>query len=252
MTVHFVGAGPGSPDLITLRAQRLLSQADVVIHAGSLVNPVLLDYVQPDCHLHDSAEMTLDEVIAVMEEAEALDKMTVRLHSGDPSLYGAIHEQMRALDSRSIGYDICPGVSSFSAAAAALQIEYTVPETTQSLVITRMAGRTPMPRSESVAEFAQHGSSMVIFLSTTLLTKVTDDLIRAGRRPSDPARIVYKASWPDEQVYPCTIGTLADTAEAHGIRSTALIVVGPCLNESDAVSRLYADNFSTGFREAKT
>jgi precorrin-4/cobalt-precorrin-4 C11-methyltransferase len=251
MTVHFVGAGPGAADLITLRGHRLLESADVVIHAGSLVNPALLDAVRPGCRLFDSATMTLDEVVAAMRDAESRCEMTVRLHSGDPSLYGAIHEQMRALDRLGIDYDVCPGVSSFCGAAAALRLEYTVPEVTQSVVITRMPGRTPMSAGESVAGFARHGSTMVIFLSTGLLDALTADLIAGGRGPDDPAAVVYKATWPDERILRCTIGTLCATATEHGITSTALIVVGPCLDVSATVSRLYADDFATGFREAK-
>ncbi|MDR2974707.1 MAG: precorrin-4 C(11)-methyltransferase [Propionibacteriaceae bacterium] len=250
MTVHFIGAGPGAPDLITVRGQNLLAQADVIIYAGSLVNPALLDKARPGCEIHDSATMTLDQTIDVIQTAQAAGKMTVRLHSGDPSLYGAIHEQMRRLDQLGIDYDICPGVSSFSAAAAALRIEYTVPEVTQSVIVTRMPGRTPMPPREAVAELARHGSSMVIFLSTGLLNELSADLIAAGHSPEEPAAIVHKASWPDERVVGCTIATLATAAAEQGIRSTALIVVGPCLTHSDKVSRLYAADFSTEFRQA--
>ena len=251
MTVYFVGAGPGAADLITLRGQRLLAGADVVIYAGSLVNPALLDAVRPGCRLFDSATMTLDDVLAVIVEAEGRGETTVRLHSGDPSLYGAISEQMRALDRLGIAYDVCPGVSSFSGAAAALQVEYTVPEVTQSVVITRMPGRTPMPAGESMAGFARHGSTMVVFLSAGLLEQLAAELVAGGRSPDESAAIVYKATWPDERVFACTIGTLAATAAANGIRSTALIVVGPCLDPSGNVSRLYANDFATGFREAR-
>ena len=248
MTVHFVGAGPGAVDLITVRGLNLLAKADIVIYAGSLVNPDLLDSARPDCQRYDSSRMTLDKVLDVIVQAEVLGRTTVRLHSGDPSLYGAIHEQMRALDRLGIEYDVCPGVSSFSAAAAALRIEYTVPEVTQSLVLTRMPGRTPMPQGETVSGFARHGSSMVVFLSTGLLEELTEQLITGGRSSGDPAAIVYKASWPDEQVLLCTVGTLSSTASEHGISSTALIIVGPCLEDHSTLSRLYAEDFSTGLR----
>ena len=251
MTVHFIGAGPGAADLITLRGQRLIAAADVIIHAGSLVNPALLAGTRPGCALHDSATMTLDETTAVIAAAEAQGWTTVRLHSGDPSLYGAIHEQMRRLDALGIGYDICPGVSSFSAAAAALGIEYTVPEVTQSVVITRLPGRTPMPPGEALAGFARHGSSLVIFLSTGLLPELTNQLVEGGYRPDDPAAIVYKASWPDEQIVRCTVGSLAEAAAGHGITATALIVVGPCLADAATASRLYAADFATGWRGAR-
>ena len=251
MTVHFIGAGPGAVDLITLRGHKLLSEADVVIHAGSLVNPAVLDYVKPECVMHDSAKMTLDEVLSVIREAEATGLTTVRLHSGDPSLYGAIGEQMRQLDALGIAYDICPGVSSFSGAAAALQVEYTVPEITQSVIITRMPGRTPMPVGEEMAGLASHGSTMVIFLSTGLLDGLVTELQAGGRSADDLAAIVYKATWPEQRVFPCTIGTLAATATENNLQNTALIVVGPCLSDSQTLSRLYADDFATGFREIK-
>ncbi|MDR1237573.1 MAG: precorrin-4 C(11)-methyltransferase [Propionibacteriaceae bacterium] len=252
MTVHFVGAGPGAVDLITLRGSRLIAAADVIIYAGSLVNPGLLESARADARLHDSAKMTLDEIVTVIAEAERRNETVVRLHSGDPSLYGATHEQMRALDRLGIDYDTCPGVSSFSGAAAALGIEYTVPERTQSVVITRMPGRTSMPEGEDVASLARHGSTMVIFLSTGLLDGLASQLVAGGHDRCEPAAIVYKATWPDELVLTCTIGTLAATARANGIESTALIVVGPCLGESQTVSRLYADDFATGLREARS
>jgi precorrin-4/cobalt-precorrin-4 C11-methyltransferase len=251
MSVHFVGAGPGAADLITVRGQRLLAAADVIVYAGSLVNPVLLGQARPGCRIHDSARMTLDEVLAVMAAADARGEMTVRLHSGDPSLYGAIHEQMRALDRLGIAYDLCPGVSSFAGAAAALHVEYTVPEITQSVIITRMPGRTPMPAGESMAAMSHHGSTMVVFLSTGLLDALAADLIAGGRTATDPAALVHKATWPDERVVTCTIGTLPAAARAHGIHSQALIVVGPCLSEASTVSRLYAADFATTFREAR-
>ncbi|MDR1450583.1 MAG: precorrin-4 C(11)-methyltransferase [Propionibacteriaceae bacterium] len=251
MTVHFVGAGPGASDLITLRGSRLLAAADVIVFAGSLINPDLLTLARPDAALHDSSALALDDIIAILAAAERRGARTVRLHSGDPSLYGAIHEQMRALDRLGIAYDVCPGVSSFSGAAAALRIEYTVPERTQSVVITRLPGRTPTPAGEEAAGFARHGSTMVFFLSTGLLDELASQLVAGGRAPDDPAAIVYKATWPDELTVRCTIATLADSARANGVKATALVVVGPCLDESSTVSRLYADSFSTGLRKGR-
>ena len=163
--IHFVGAGCGAADLITVRGKALLEQADVIVYAGSLVNPALLAYKKEGCRVYDSARMTLEEVLAVMQEAEAAGLDTVRLHTGDPCLYGAIREQMDQLDHRGIPYDYCPGVSAFSGAAAALKMEYTLPEISQSVIITRMAGRTPVPERESVRSFAAHGATMVLFLS---------------------------------------------------------------------------------------
>ena len=248
--IHFVGAGSGAPDLITIRGKNYLEQADVIIYAGSLVNPALLDYAKPGCEIFNSATMTLEEVIAQMERAEKENKMTVRLHTGDPCLYGAIREQMDRLKERKIDFDVCPGVSSFCGAAAALEAEYTLPNVSQSVIITRMAGRTPVPERESIRSFAAHGATMVIFLSTGLLRELSDELIAGGYAPDTPAAIVYKATWPDEKVMRCTVADLHDTAERNHVRKTALIVVGHCLGSDYELSRLYAADFSTEFREA--
>lgn len=248
--IHFVGAGSGAADLITIRGKSYLEQADVIIYAGSLVNPALLDYAKPGCEIFNSATMTLEEVIAQMERAEQEHKMTVRLHTGDPCLYGAIREQMDRLTALGIAYDVCPGVSSFCGAAAALQAEYTLPNVSQSVIITRMAGRTPVPERESIRSFAAHGATMVIFLSTGLLKELSAELMAGGYGADTPAAIVYKATWPDEKVMRCTVGTLYETAQANSVRKTALIVVGHCLEGEYDLSRLYAADFSTEFREA--
>ena len=248
--IHFVGAGSGAPDLITIRGKNYLEQADVIIYAGSLVNPALLDYAKPGCQIFNSATMTLEEVIAQMERAEKENKMTVRLHTGDPCLYGAIREQMDRLKERKIDFDVCPGVSSFCGAAAALEAEYTLPNVSQSVIITRMAGRTPVPERESIRSFAAHGATMVIFLSTGLLRELSAELIAGGYAPDTPAAIVYKATWPDEKVMRCTVADLHDTAERNHVRKTALIVVGHCLGSDYDLSRLYAADFTTEFREA--
>jgi precorrin-4/cobalt-precorrin-4 C11-methyltransferase len=251
MTVNFIGAGPGAADLITLRGAKLLGEADVVIYAGSLVNPELLELTKPGAEIHDSAKLTHEQVMDIIVTAEQRGYTTVRLHSGDPSLYGAIHEQIRNLEELGIEYDICPGVSSFSGAAAALGIEYTVPELTQSVVITRMPGRTPVPAAENLAAFAKHGSSMVIFLSTGLLDGLSKQLQAGGRDAEEPAAIVYRATWPDQRVILTTVGNLAQAARDEGISNTALIVTGPCLTDSGNRSRLYAADFTTGFRIAE-
>ena len=248
--IHFVGAGSGAPDLITIRGKNYLEQADVIIYAGSLVNPALLDYAKPGCEIFNSATMTLEEVIAQMERAEKENKMTVRLHTGDPCLYGAIREQMDRLKELKIDFDVCPGVSSFCGAAAALEAEYTLPNVSQSVIITRMAGRTPVPERESIRSFAAHGATMVIFLSTGLLRELSAELMAGGYAPDTPAAIVYKATWPDEKVMRCTVADLHDTAERNHVRKTALIVVGHCLGSDYELSRLYAADFSTEFREA--
>jgi len=247
--VHFVGAGPGAPDLITLRGAALLERADQVIYAGSLVNPALLQRCKKDCRILNSAAMTLEQVLAAVEEAEAQGLMTVRLHTGDPSLYGAVREQMAALEARGIGYDVTPGVSSFCAAAASLQAEYTLPGLSQSLIITRMAGRTPVPERESVAALAQHGASMALFLSAGMLDALQAELLRGAYTEDTPAAIVYKASWPEEKCLRCTLSTLAGTARAAGITKTALVLVGDFLTADFERSRLYAPDFTTGYRK---
>ena len=249
--IHFVGAGSGGADLITVRGARLLREADCVIYAGSLVNPDVLQYAGPACALYDSAGMTLEEVIARMAENEGAGKSTVRLHTGDPSLYGAIREQMDRLDALDLPYDVTPGVSSFCGAAAALQAEYTLPDVSQSVIITRMAGRTPVPEGERLRSMASHGCTMVLFLSTGLLEDVERELLAGGAyTPDTPAAIVYKATWPDEKVFRCTVGTLAKTARDNRITKTALITVGGFLGTDYQRSKLYDPAFTHGFREA--
>ena len=224
--IHFVGAGSGAPDLITIRGKKFLEEADVIIYAGSLVNPQLLDYAKEGCQIYNSAKMTLEEVLDVMREAEKAEKMTVRLHTGDPCLYGAIREQMDVLDEEGVSYDYCPGVSSFCGAASALNLEYTLPEVSQSVIITRMAGRTPVPEKESIESFAAHQATMVVFLSTGLLEELSKRLIEGGYSKDTPAAIVYKATWEDEKSFVCTVGTLAQTAKENQITKTALMIIG--------------------------
>ena len=248
--IHFVGAGCGAPDLITLRGKKHIENADVIIYAGSLVNKELLEYAKKDCAIHDSSKMTLEEIIGVISEAEQEGFTTVRLHTGDPSLYGAIGEQMRELDRLGIEYDITPGVSAFSGAAAALKTEYTLPDVSQTVIITRAAGRTGVPGSEDLRSLASHGATMLLYLSAGLLDKVSADLIAGGYDADTPAAIVYKATWADEKVCRCTVGTLNQTAAANGITKTALIAVGKFLDSSFTRSRLYDPGFSTEFREA--
>ena len=249
--VHFVGAGSGAPDLITVRGQRLLAQADVIIYAGSLVNPALLEGRKESCRVYDSAKMTLEEVTDLMRGAEKEGLSVVRLHTGDPSLYGAVREQMDILQSEGISYDVTPGVSSLCGAAAALKMEYTLPGVSQSVIITRMEGRTPMPGRESIESFAAHGATMVIFLSAGMLTELSGKLMEGGYAPDTPAAIVYKATWPDEEKYICTVETLAGTAAEHGITKTALVIVGGAVSQSGYErSKLYDPGFSTGLRAA--
>lgn len=249
--IHIVGAGSGAPDLITLRGKKHLEEADVIIYAGSLVNPALLDFAKQDCSIYDSAAMTLEEVLAVIESAEKEGKTTVRLHTGDPSLYGAIAEQMKAFDKRGFAYDITPGVSAFSGAAASLRAEYTLPDVSQTLIITRVAGKTPVPEKERLRLLAAHGTSLALYLSTGLLKEVTEELLAAGLSADTPAAVVYKATWQEEKVYRCSVGTLEQTARQHNIRKTALIVVGEFLESAFSRSRLYAPDFETEYRKVK-
>ena len=249
--VHFVGAGPGAPDLITVRGQKLLSQADVVIYAGSLVNPALLDMCREGCVIHNSAEMTLEQVLEVMKDAEAAGKDLVRLHTGDPCLYGAIREQMDALDELGIVYDDCPGVSAFCGAAAAMNLEYTLPWVSQTVIISRMAGRTPVPDRESIRALAAHQSTMVLFLSAGMLKDLTAELMAGGYPPETPAAIIYKASWPDEKQVRGHLEDLAAKAEEAGIHKTALVIVGKVLDSDYARSCLYDPAFTTGFRKGE-
>ena len=244
--IVFVGAGPGAPDLITLRGQKALAGADVVVYAGSLVNPVLLDYCREGCATHNSAGMTLEEVLAVMVEAARAGKKVVRLHTGDPSLYGAIREQMDALDRHGIGYAIVPGVSSFLAAPASLRAEFTLPGVSQTLILTRMEGRTPVPEKEDIAVLASHQASMSIFLSASMLEKLGTKLLEGGYRPDTPAAVVYRATWADEQVVRTSVAGLG---AVQGIGKTALVLVGDFLGDNYERSRLYDPAFSHEFRK---
>lgn len=249
--IHFVGAGSGAPDLITIRGKKYLEEANVIIYAGSLVNPQLLDYAKEGCQIYNSAKMTLEEVLDVMYEAEEKGLTTVRLHTGDPCLYGAIREQMDVLDEKGISYDSCPGVSSFCGAASALDLEYTLPDVSQSVIITRMAGRTPVPEKESIESFAAHQATMVIFLSTGMLEELSKRLIEGGYQKDTPAAIVYKATWEDEKTAVCTVGTLAETARKENITKTALMIIGDVVTHSHYNrSELYNPAFTTEFRKA--
>lgn len=248
--VHFVGAGPGAPDLITLRGAELLRGADVVIYAGSLVNPALLGLCREGCAVYNSAVMTLEEVIATVRTAEREGKTTVRLHTGDPSLYGAIREQMDGLAALGISYDVTPGVSSFCGAAAAVEGEYTLPGISQSVIITRLAGRTPVPEGENLNALASHGCTMVIFLSAGMLPQVQEALLQGAYTEQTPAALVYKATWPEEKVVRCPLGGLAQAGADHHITKTALVLVGDFLDPEYQRSKLYDPGFSTEYREA--
>lgn len=248
--IHFVGAGPGAPDLITLRGAELLKVAEVVIYAGSLVNPVLLGLCSTEAVIFNSAEMTLEQVLSVMKKAYEEGREVVRLHTGDQCLYGAIREQMDALDKLKIKYDDTAGVSSFCGAAATLCAEYTLPNVSQSVIITRMAGHTTVPERESIAALASHGATMVIFLSAGMLEQLQTSLLMGAYTADTPAALVYKATWPEEKTVHCTVGTLAEAGHENKINKTALVMVGDFLKPSYKRSKLYDPNFTTGFREA--
>ena len=247
--INFVGAGSGAADLITVRGKKLLEEADVIIYAGSLVNKELLDCAKEGCEIYNSAYMTLEEVTEKMIDAEKKGLKTVRLHTGDPCLYGAIREQMDILDENKIEYAVCPGVSSFCGAAAALNLEYTLPNVSQSVIITRMAGRTPVPEKESIESFASHNATMVIFLSTSMLEELSKRLVSGGYKKETPTAIVYKATWSDEKKIICTVETLAEKAKENGITKTALIIVGNVLEGEYERSKLYDPYFTTEFRK---
>lgn len=247
--VYFVGAGCGAADLITVRAQRLLQQADVIIYAGSLVNPELLKEAKEGCVIFNSATMTLEEVIEQMKQAEAKEQMTVRLHTGEPSLYGAVREQMDLLDAAGIPYESCPGVTACFGAAASLNMEYTLPDVSQTLIITRMEGRTPVPQEESIESLAAHQASMAIYLSAGNLEGLAGRLEAGGYPAETPAALIYKATWKEEEAYICTIGSLAETGKKHGITKTAVVLVGEAVaHRAYSRSKLYDPDFETGFR----
>ena len=248
--VHFVGAGSGAVDLITVRGARLLKEADVIIYAGSLVNPDVLQYAGPDCKIYDSAYMTLEEVLDVIKTAEAAGKSIVRLHTGDSSIYGAVREQFDELEELGIEYDVCPGVSAFCGAAAALRAEYTLPDVSQTVIITRTAGRTGVPEKESIQSLAAHQATMVLFLSTGLTEKLQAELLEGGYPGNTPVAVVYKATWPDEKIFRCTVDTLHKTVKENGLTKTSLIIVGGCMGEEYTRSKLYDPTFTTEFREA--
>lgn len=247
--VYFVGAGPGAEDLITIRGYRLIENADVIIYAGSLVNPALLKSAKEECSIYNSAYMNLEEVIEVMVEAEKKGWMTVRLHTGDPAIFGAVREQMDELEKRRIAYDICPGVSSLFGAAAALRTEYTLPEVSQSVIITRAEGRTAVPEKEALSELARHQATMILFLSSGLADKVKAQLLEGGYASETPVAVVYKATWPEEKILRTTIDKLPEAMKREEITKTALIVVGNVLGDEYAKSRLYDASFSTEFRK---
>ncbi len=247
--VYFVGAGPGAKDLITLRGYNLLQKADVIIYAGSLVNPELLTYAKKECKIYNSATMTLEEVIKIMEDNHKENKITVRLHTGDMSIYGAVREQSDILREKNIPFESVPGVSSFIGSAAALNVEYTLPGISQTVILTRMAGRTPVPEKENIKSLAAHHASMVIFLSSGMMKELSQELISGGYSEDTPCAIVYKATWDDEKKVVTTLKHLAESDEKAGITKTALILVGDFLGSEYERSKLYDPFFTHEFRK---
>ncbi|MDR2866007.1 MAG: precorrin-4 C(11)-methyltransferase [Methanomassiliicoccaceae archaeon] len=247
--ITFVGAGPGDPELLTIKGKREIDSADVIIYAGSLVNPDVLRDAKPSAEIHNSAHMNLDEVIDVMGKAVSDGKKVVRVHTGDPSIYGAIREQMDRLKQLGIESEVIPGVSSFLAAASVLKKEYTLPSKSQTVIITRMEGRTPVPPKEKLIDLARHNASMVIFLSISFIDELSDTLKKAGYRNDTPVAVVYKATWPDQKILIGTLDDIAGKVKAEGIDRTALTVVGDFLGDEYELSKLYDKNFTTGFRK---
>lgn len=247
--VYFIGAGPGAVDLITIRGAELLKKADVIIYAGSLVNPELLQYAKKECVIYNSATMTLEEVIGVMEESHKNNKMVVRLHTGDMSIYGAVREQSDILKEKKIPFESVPGVSSFLGAAASLNAEYTLPDVSQTVILTRMAGRTPVPEKEDIKLLASHKASMVIFLSASMLGNLSEELIKGGYEKTTPCAIVYKATWEDEKKVVTTLENLEKAGKENGISKTALVLAGDFLGDKYNRSKLYDGSFTHEFRK---
>ena len=250
MKVYFIGAGPGDPELITVKAVKIIEKADVIIYAGSLVNKEVLGYAKETAQIYNSASMNLDEVLAVMVKAIQSGQMVARVHTGDPSIYGAIQEQMDALQEKAIEFEVIPGVSSFLAAAAALKQEYTLPDVTQTVILTRVEGRTPVPEKEKIRNLAKHQATMCIFLSVHAIGEVVEDL-KAGYAEDTPIVVIQKASWPDEKVVKGTLQDIAQKVAAAGITKTALIIVSNVFRGEYEKSLLYDKGFSHGYRTAK-
>lgn len=250
--LYFIGAGPGDPELITLKGKRIISEADVIIYAGSLVNPEVLRFAKNDAAIYNSATMNLDEVLDVEIKALKEGKTVARVHTGDPAIYGAIQEQMDGLMKAGIkesDFEVVPGVSSFLASAAALKQEYTLPGISQTVIITRMEGRTPMPDKEKLHMLAAHQATMCVFLSVQAIDKVMDELKKGGYSGDTPVAIVVRATWPDQKILRGTIDTIADVLKKEGVLRQAMIVVGKVLDTEYELSKLYDSKFTTMFRE---
>jgi len=249
--IHFIGAGPGDPELITIKGKRYIDEADIIIYAGSLVNPAVLAGHKAGAQIYNSAEIDLEEVLSVMVPAAKANKQVVRVHTGDPSIYGAIREQMDRLDKEGITYDVVPGVSSFCASAAAINKEFTLPGISQTVILTRMEGRTPMPPKEKLIDLAKHHASMCIFLSVGFMDELCKTLIEAGYAPTTPVAVVYKASWPDQKIVTGDLTTMSGIVKKEQISKTAMTMVGGFLGDKYELSKLYDPHFTTMYRQGK-
>ncbi len=249
-TVLIAGAGPGAVDLMTLRCREAIAEAEIIVYAGSLVNPEVLAFARAECVIHDSAGMTLEEMVEIMAAGVRAGRRVLRLHTGDPAMYGAISEQINALAERDIACEIIPGVSSVFAAAARVGAELTLPEVSQTVILTRRAGRTPVPERESISALARHQATMGIFLSVAAIGELVAELTAGGYAPETPVAVVYRATWPDEKVVTGTLENIAARIEAAAIGRQAMILVGRALNREGALSRLYAGGFAHGYRTA--
>lgn len=249
--VYFIGAGPGDPELITLKGKRIMENSEVIIYAGSLVNPALLFYVKQGAQVYNSASLSFDEVMEITRKALGEGKNVARVHTGDPAIYGAIQEQMNYLDEQGLEYEVIPGVSSFLAAAAVLKQEYTLPEVTQTVIVTRLEGRTPVPGKESLTSLANHGSTMCIFLSVQLIDKVVEELLEGGYSADTPVVVAQRVTWHDEKVVQGTLTDIGEKVKSEKINKTALIIISPAFKNQGAMSKLYDKEFSHQYRSAK-
>ncbi len=250
--ISFIGAGPGDPELLTLKGKKLIDDADVIVYAGSLVNPEVLSGAKPTAEIYNSATMNLDEVIDVMSKAESEGKKVVRVHTGDPAVYGAHREQMDRLNELGIVYQVVPGVSSVFACAAVLNKEFTLPDVSQTVILTRMEGRTPMPSGEKLSDLARHHATMAIFLSIGFMDDMTKQLLAGGYSPDTPVAVVYKATWPDQRIILGKISDISEKVREAGITKTALTLVGDFLGDEYELSKLYDPAFTTEFRKGRT
>jgi precorrin-4/cobalt-precorrin-4 C11-methyltransferase len=247
--VYFIGAGPGDPELLTVKGEKIIERADVIIYADSLIDEKICSGAKKGAEVYKSASLTLEEISKIMVRAVKEEKTVARLQSGDPSIYGAIAEQMEILDEAGIEYEIIPGVSALGASAAALKTELTIPGLSQTVIITRMEGRTPVPQEESLSNLARHKATLAIFLSIGRIEKIVEELLKGGYSPDTPAAVVYRASFEDEEVIRATLKDIALKVKERGIERRAIVVIGDVLKAKGYRSRLYDKGFGHGYRK---